>query len=81
MNKNEKRSTEYAGFVRNRKTGEYDKLYHTTFSVLLAKNRAIENAGMENEYSGADYDVDDVIVKQREIVLTATYGEWERVPA
>lgn len=76
-----KKSTEYAGFVRNRETGEYDKLYHTTCSALLAKNRAIENAGMKNKYSNADYDVDDVVIKQREIILTATYGAWKQVPA
>ena len=70
-------TTQFAGFVKNKKTGEYDQLFLTEISELLAKNRTIEHAKEYNEYIEDEYDIADVIIKQR--VITLSYGDWEEI--
>ena len=76
MNRTE---TEYAGFVKNLDTNEYEMLFSTFISDVLAKNRAIETAKNRNRSSTcANYDTNDIIVKQRKAV--STWSEWETIP-
>ena len=70
-----KQYTEYAGFVKNNTSGEYEKLFTTEISPILAKSRAIEHAKERVEYAGVSYDTNDVIIKERQV--TVSYGEWE----
>ncbi len=69
--------TQYAGFVKNKNTGEYEKLFTTEISPILAKNRAIERAKERAEYTDVTYDTADVVVKKRPV--TVTYGNWENL--
>lgn len=70
--------TEYAGFVKNKRSGEYVQMFTTEIGVMLARGRAIEKATTVNEYTGRnDFDIDDCMVKQRKV--TMKYGEWEAV--
>lgn len=65
---------EYGGFVFNDNTDEYELLFVTQFSELLAKNRALEKA-IELNRMGENYNEEDYFVKFRYVeVLT---GEWE----
>lgn len=74
---------EYAGRVRNLRTGEYETLFTTYISPLLAENRAREKAERLNELvpdyrksGGNDYDVDDIVVFQRTVTKTHIYTDW-----
>lgn len=67
---------EYGGFVKNIQTGQYELLFCTEFSELLARNRAIENARAQNELTEKPFfDTTDVIVKTRTAVTI--YSDWE----
>lgn len=70
-------TTQFSGFVKNKKTGEYDQMFTTEIGGLLAKERAIEAASNHNMFIDDEYDIDDVLVKQR--VVTFNYGDWEEV--
>lgn len=73
-------STQYGGFVRNLKTGEYERLFLTEFSALLAWRRALEKAKEKNRYSGKEiYDVEDIQIRKRSCHTTTVLGEWEDV--
>lgn len=67
--------TQYGGFVKNTATGEYECLFVTFCSELLAHNRAKEKAAESNEYSDMYYDVNDIVVRRRTIEYTAS--DWE----
>lgn len=68
---------EYGGFVKNIKTGKYERLFTTQMSELLARNRAIEAASNANQNPDYQYDVNDTIVKKR--IVKSEYGEWETI--
>ena len=70
-------TTQFAGFVKNKKTGEYDQMFTTEIGERLAKERAIGAASDHNMFIDDEYDIDDVLVKQR--VVTFNYGDWEEV--
>ena len=65
----------YGGFVKNRDTGEYEKLFETEISPLLAKNRAIEAAKNANRDQNGLYDPEDVQVMQS--MVQTFSSDWE----
>lgn len=69
---------EHGGFIRNRKTGEYERLFTTQMSGLLAHNRTLEAARNANKDPNYSYDLNDIHVKTR--TVTSEYGEWETEP-
>lgn len=73
-------SSQYGGFVRNLKTGEYDLLFVTEFSALLTWGRTLEKAKEKNRFSGHEiYDVEDIQIRKRSCQTTTVLGEWEDV--
>lgn len=68
---------EYGGFINNIKSGEYERLFTTQMSELLARNRTIEAARNANQNPDYQYDINDVVVKKR--IVKSEYGEWESV--
>lgn len=65
---------EFGGFVFNRETKEYELLFTTEMSALLAGNRAKESAEIQNQ-GGAAFDPQSIIVKRREVLVCS--GPWE----
>lgn len=67
--------TEYGGFVQNLETAEWECLFVTEISALIAHNRALEKAIFRNESAGrAIYNMTNVWVRQRH--CTKMVGEW-----
>ena len=56
---------EYGGFVKNLNTGEYQCLFVTRFSKLLARERAKERAAFDNSMFPDTFDIKDIIVRSR----------------
>lgn len=72
---NVNQEVQYGGFVKNSSTGQYDCLFTTFCSELLAHGRAREKALENNECAGAFYDINDIVVRRRTIEYTV--GSWE----
>jgi len=71
---------QYGGFVRNLKTGEYERLFLTEFSALLAWGRTLEKAKEKNRFSGQEvYDVEDIKIRKRSCQTTTVLSDWEDV--
>ena len=66
-------SQQYAGCVWNRKTNQYDMLFVTEFSHLLADERAVEKAAMLPDV----YDISDRKIKSRTVTTIA--HNWEEL--
>ena len=69
---------EYGGFVLNTNTNEWECLFISEISAVLAYNRALEKANECNRLEGySEYDISDVRVRQRRRVTKV--GDWESV--
>lgn len=66
-------SQQYAGCVWNRKTNQYDMIFVTEFSHLLADERAVEKATMLPDV----YDISDRKIKSRTVTTIA--HNWEEL--
>ncbi len=66
-------SQQYAGCVWNRKTNQYDMLFVTEFSHLLADERAVEKAAILPDV----YDISDRKIKSRTVTTIA--HNWEEL--
>ena len=67
---------EFGGFVWNRETKEYELVFKTEMSALLARNRAKESAEFQNQ-GGAAFDTQSIIVKKREVLVCPS--PWEDI--
>ena len=67
--------TELAGFVMNRTTGKYERMFSSFIgSPMLVRERALEKAKDINKFSKSErYDVSDVKIMQRQSITIATY--------
>lgn len=69
---------EYGGFVLNTNTNEWECLFVSEISAVLARNRALEKANDCNRFEGySKYDISDAWVRQRRRVTKV--GDWESV--
>lgn len=80
----EKREAKYCGFVKNIETGQYDVLYVTSASAMLAVTRAQEHAAQTNAHcekraAPPVYDKNDTLVQQKTILSVQTAGSWGRI--
>lgn len=80
--KNHETMKQLAGFAKDKNGGNYDCLYITDIgapipSEVLVKSRVADIARVRNQsgIGDADYDLEDIIVQEREV--TITYGEWK----
>lgn len=69
--------SQYGGFVKNKSTGEYEPLFTTYMSDILAKNRAIEMAKAKNVHQEEQYDINDIIIKVRNV--RTIYDNWKPI--
>lgn len=65
---------EYGAFVYDKAHGKYEKLFSTSASALLAKNRAVEKAYELNRFMDRNFDATNVIVRKRTVHVII--GEW-----
>lgn len=80
----EKREVTYCGFLKNIETGQYDSLFVTSASAILAVERAKEHAAQTNAHcekraAPPAYDMNDVLVQQKTIRSVQTAGSWGRI--
>lgn len=69
---------EYGGFVLNTNTDEWECLFVSEISAVLAHNRALEKANECNRLEGySKYDTSDIWVRQRR--RATKVGDWESI--
>ena len=73
--------TEFRASAFNRLTGQYDEMFKTRFSALLAKGRCREKAEERNKFitDKFDYDTSRIILEKRNVTTSEFYGPWEPV--
>ena len=64
---------EYAGYVKNRRSGEYDLLFVADCPAMIVRKRAMEEACRYIKYGAYSYDLSDVIIEKR--TITTKYEE------
>ena len=65
---------EYGAFVYDKEQGKYEKLFSTSASALLARNRAVEKVYELNRFMNRNFDASKVVVKKRSVYVIRE--EW-----